>query len=85
MDRRSRNLVGVRTYQPIIDAQGGGRDAKIVQPSLGNLRQFAGLLALGLWVNHLGWHAAPALVAPAALVGLAAALVLRRLLAANER
>ena len=61
-----------------------------VPPTIGliqqasNLGQFAGPLALGLWVNHLGWHAAPAIVAPAALVGLAAALVLRRLLAANE-
>ncbi len=62
-----------------------------VPPTIGlvqqasNLGQFAGPLALGLWVNHLGWHAAPAIVAPAALVGLAAALVLRRLLAAGER
>jgi hypothetical protein len=34
---------------------------------------------LGLWVENFGWHAAPAIVAPAALLGLASALVLRRI------
>ena len=62
-----------------------------VPPTIGlvqqasNLGQFAGPLVLGLWVNHLGWHAAPAIVAPAALFGLAAALVLRRVLVTDEQ
>jgi predicted MFS family arabinose efflux permease len=62
-----------------------------VPPTIGlvqqasNLGQFAGPVTLGLWVNHLGWHAAPVLVVPAALFGLAAALVLRRLLVSDEQ
>jgi predicted MFS family arabinose efflux permease len=57
-----------------------------VPPTIGlvqqasNLGQFAGPLVLGLWVEHLGWQAAPAILAPAALAGLASALVLRRIL-----
>ena len=45
----------------------------------GNLGQFAGPLVLGVWVEHFGWSAAPALVVPAAVLGLGAALVLRRI------
>jgi len=48
-----------------------------------NLGQFAGPVTLGLWVDHLGWQAAPAIVAPVALLGLASALVLRRILTAD--
>src|SRR5882724_8272545 len=44
-----------------------------------NLGQFAGPLVLGAWVEHFGWSAAPAVVAPAALLGLGAAFVLRRI------
>jgi predicted MFS family arabinose efflux permease len=61
-----------------------------VPPTIGlvqqasNLGQFAGPVVLGLWVEHLGWTAAPLTVAPAALLGLAAAFVLRRVLAAAE-
>jgi MFS transporter, DHA1 family, inner membrane transport protein len=57
-----------------------------VPPTIGlvqqasNLGQFAGPVVLGLWVEHLGWQFAPAIVAPAALTGLASALVLRRIL-----
>ena len=60
--------------------------ASALPPTIGlvqqasNLGQFAGPVTLGLWVNHLGWRAAPAIVAPAALAGLACALVLRRIL-----
>jgi len=50
-----------------------------------NLGQFAGPVTLGLWVDHLGWHAAPAIVAPVALFGLASALVLRRILIIDEQ
>jgi MFS family permease len=46
-----------------------------------NLGQFAGPTILGLWVEHLGWRAAPIIVAPAALLGLAAALMICRLIA----
>ena len=42
-----------------------------------NLGQFAGPVALGVWVAHSGWYAAPTIVAPAALIGLAAALAIR--------
>jgi predicted MFS family arabinose efflux permease len=42
-----------------------------------NLGQFAGPAVLGLWVEHFGWHVAPAIVAPVALAGFAAALVIR--------
>jgi predicted MFS family arabinose efflux permease len=61
-----------------------------VPPTIGlvqqasNLGQFAGPVVLGLWIDHLGWQAAPAIVAPVALVGLACALVLRRILASSE-
>jgi MFS family permease len=61
-----------------------------VPPTIGlvqqasNLGQFAGPLALGLWVEHLGWQTASALLAPAALFGLASAFVLRRILIINE-
>jgi MFS transporter, DHA1 family, inner membrane transport protein len=57
-----------------------------VSPTIGlvqqasNLGQFAGPVALGLWVEHLGWQAAPTILAPAALFGLASAFVLRRIL-----
>jgi dipeptide/tripeptide permease len=47
-----------------------------------NLGQFAGPFALGLWAQQLGWSAAPILLAPIALIGLALALVLRRILPA---
>ena len=61
-----------------------------VPPTIGlvqqasNLGQFAGPVALGLWVEHLGWQAAPAILAPAALFGLASAFVLRRILIIDE-
>jgi DHA1 family inner membrane transport protein len=44
-----------------------------------NLGQFAGPVILGLWVEHFGWSAAPAVVVPAALCGLAAAIAIRGL------
>jgi len=62
-----------------------------VPPTIGlvqqasNLGQFAGPVTLGLWVDHLGWQAAPGIVAPVALFGLAAALVLRCILVADEQ
>jgi predicted MFS family arabinose efflux permease len=62
-----------------------------VPPTIGlvqqasNLGQFAGPVVLGLWAEHLGWSAAPAIVAPAALLGLAAAFALRRVLRTNEK
>jgi MFS transporter, DHA1 family, inner membrane transport protein len=49
-----------------------------------NLGQFAGPVVLGLWVEHLGWTAAPAVVAPAAVLGLAAAFASRRVLQTSE-
>jgi hypothetical protein len=61
-----------------------------VPPTIGlvqqasNLGQFAGPVALGLCVEHLGWQAAPAILAPAALFGLASAFVLRRVLIIEE-
>jgi MFS transporter, DHA1 family, inner membrane transport protein len=57
-----------------------------VPPTIGlvqqasNLGQFAGPMALGLWVEHFGWQTAPVIVAPAALFGLAFAFILRRIL-----
>ena len=54
-----------------------------VAPTIGmlqqasNLGQFSGPLALGLWVAHFGWHAAPAIVAPAALLGVTTAFAIR--------
>jgi predicted MFS family arabinose efflux permease len=50
-----------------------------------NLGQFAGPVTLGLWVDHLGWQAAPAIVAPVALCGLALALILRRILVIDQQ
>jgi DHA1 family inner membrane transport protein len=61
-----------------------------VPPTIGlvqqasNLGQFAGPVALGLWVEHLGWTTASAMLAPAALFGLASAFVLRRILVIDE-
>src|SRR5262249_49135350 len=61
-----------------------------VPPTIGlvqqasNLGQFAGPVVLGLWVEHLGWTAAPAILAPAALFGLASAFALRRTLVVDE-
>ena len=54
-----------------------------VAPTIGmlqqasNLGQFTGPLALGLWVAHFGWHAAPGIVAPAALLGITTAFGIR--------
>jgi predicted MFS family arabinose efflux permease len=62
-----------------------------VPPTIGlvqqasSLGQFAGPALLGLWVEHLGWQTAPALLAPAALLGLASAFALRRILATAEQ
>jgi DHA1 family inner membrane transport protein len=62
-----------------------------VPPTIGlvqqasSLGQFAGPASLGLWVEHFGWQAAPAILAPAALVGLACAFALRRILATVEQ
>jgi MFS family permease len=62
-----------------------------VPPTIGlmqqasSLGQFAGPASLGLWVEHLGWQAAPAILAPAALLGLACAFALRRMLATAEQ
>jgi MFS transporter, DHA1 family, inner membrane transport protein len=61
-----------------------------VPPTIGlvqqasNLGQLAGPVALGLWVEHFGWQAAPTILAPAALLGLASAFMLRRLLVVEE-
>jgi len=61
-----------------------------VPPTIGlvqqasNLGQFAGPVVLGLWVEHLGWHAAPVILAPAALLGLVSAFLLRRILIIDE-
>ena len=55
-----------------------------VAPTIGmlqqasNLGQFTGPLALGLWVEHFGWHAAPGIVAPAAMLGISAAFAIRK-------
>ena len=62
-----------------------------VPPTIGlvqqasSLGQFAGPASLGLWVEHFGWQAAPAIVAPAALVGLACAFAIRSILATAEQ
>lgn len=45
-----------------------------------SLGQFTGPVILGLWVEHYSWTAAPIIVAPAALLGVAAAFVLRSVL-----
>jgi len=66
-------------------------DPSAVPPTIGlvqqasSLGQFAGPASLGLWVEHLGWQAAPAILAPAALLGLASAFALRRILATAEQ
>ena len=63
----------------------------VVPPTIGllqqasSLGQFAGPVVLGLWVEHLGWQAAPAILVPAALFGLGCAFALRRLLATAEQ
>ena len=55
-----------------------------VAPTIGmlqqtsNLGQFTGPLALGLWVEHFGWHAAPGIVAPTAMLGISAAFAIRK-------
>jgi predicted MFS family arabinose efflux permease len=57
-----------------------------VPPTIGllqqasSLGQFAGPAVLGLWVESFSWQAAPEILAPAALFGLACSFVLRRLL-----
>jgi predicted MFS family arabinose efflux permease len=62
-----------------------------VPPTIGllqqasNLGQFAGPVALGAWAQHLGWSAAPFIVAPAALCGLTAAFVIRRTMTLASR
>jgi len=45
-----------------------------------SLGQFTGPVILGFWVEHYSWTAAPIIVAPAALLGVAAAFVLRSVL-----
>jgi predicted MFS family arabinose efflux permease len=61
-----------------------------VPPTIGlvqqasNLGQFAGPVMLGVWVEHFGWHGVPAIAAPAALLGLAAAFVIRRSLFSGQ-
>jgi MFS family permease len=63
----------------------------VVPPTIGllqqasSLGQFAGPVVLGLWVEHLGWHAAPAILVPAALFGLACAFALPGILATAEQ
>jgi hypothetical protein len=52
---------------------------------MASLGQFAGPAVLALWVESFGWPAAPAILAPVALVGLASAFVLRRFLNAAAR
>jgi DHA1 family inner membrane transport protein len=42
-----------------------------------NLGQFAGPVTVGVWVAHSGWQAAPVIVVPAAVIGLATALAIR--------
>jgi predicted MFS family arabinose efflux permease len=60
-----------------------------VPPTIGlvqqasSLGQFAGPAVLGIWVESFGWSAAPDILAPVALAGLACAFVLRRLLNAT--
>jgi MFS transporter, DHA1 family, inner membrane transport protein len=62
----------------------------VVPPTIGllqqasSLGQFAGPVVLGLWVEHLGWQAAPAILVPAALFGLGCAFALRPMLATAE-
>jgi len=62
-----------------------------VAPTIGlvqqasNLGQFTGPLVLGLWAEHFGWHAAPAIVVPAALLGLMAAVMIRGAMSHRSR
>lgn len=57
--------------------------ADLVTPTMGliqqasNLGQFLGPLAVGLFVSRFGWPAAPFLLIPVVLLGLAAVLLLR--------
>ena len=63
----------------------------VVPPTIGlvqqasSLGQFVGPATLGRWVEHFSWQAAPAIVTPAAVVGLACACALRRILATAEQ
>src|SRR5262249_37764295 len=50
-----------------------------------NLGQFAGPVTLGIWVEHFNWETAPAIIMPAALVGFAAAFVIRETLVVGDR
>jgi predicted MFS family arabinose efflux permease len=50
-----------------------------------NLGQFAGPVALALWVDSFGWVAAPVIVTPAALFGLAIAFSVRGLMVSLKR
>jgi MFS family permease len=60
---------------------------ELVTPTIGliqqtsNIGQFAGPVAAGLFVQHFGWPAIPALLVPVVLLGLAAVLALRPKLA----
>jgi MFS family permease len=49
-----------------------------------NLGQFVGPLMLGLWVERFGWASAPMIAVPTALLGLAAAFMIRHALVANQ-
>src|SRR5262245_12013829 len=49
----------------------------MLQPA-SNLGQFTGPLALGLWVEYFGWHAAQGIVAPAAMLGISAPFAIRK-------
>jgi MFS family permease len=42
-----------------------------------SLGQFAGPVAVGVWVAHSGWQAVPAIMVPAAVIGLVTALAMR--------
>jgi predicted MFS family arabinose efflux permease len=62
-----------------------------VPPTIGliqqasNLGQFAGPVTLGYWVEHFSWETVPAIDVPAALVGFAAAFVIRATLPVPPR
>lgn len=62
----------------------------LVTPTIGliqqssNIGQFAGPVAAGLFVSHFGWPAAPFLLAPFVLAGLAAVAALRPRLAMDK-
>ena len=49
----------------------------MLQPA-SNLGQFTGPLALGLWVEYFGWHAAQGIVAPAAMLGISPPFAIRK-------